>query len=77
MTGSYMDLENEAFGDVVYDKDSLCDSLKKYIVNDFEEEEKYAIKREFLLPYRDHNNSKRIYEYITSAKLGKKLSIIL
>ena len=71
--GSYMDLEKDAFGDVVHSKEELFASLEKYVARDFKEEERQKERREYLLPLRDHKNSERIYQEIKSAKLKSKL----
>lgn len=71
--GSYMDLEKDAFGDVVHSKEELFASLEKYVARDFKEEERQKERREYLLPLRDHKNSERIYREIKSAKLKSKL----
>lgn len=73
--GSYMDLEKEAFGDVVHNHQELLKSVEKYIENGFAEEECHAKRREYLLPLRDHKNSERIYKSIKEAKIGKKFSL--
>lgn len=71
--GMYMDLETEAFGDVVHSHKELMEAIRYYVDSGFEEKPAYAKKREYLLPYRDQNNSRRIYESIRGAKLPSKL----
>ena len=71
--GSYMDLEKEAFGDVVHDKEELLAALEYYVKHDFAEKDCYKERRKYLLPLRDHKNSERIYQEIKAAKLGSKL----
>lgn len=71
--GSYMDLEKDAFGDVVHSKEELFASLEKYVAQDFKEDVRQKARREYLLPLRDHKNSERIYREIKSAKLKSKL----
>lgn len=71
--GMYMDLETEGFGDVVYTRRQLLERISDYVRNGFLEKEAYAKKREYLLPYRDQDNSKRVYEEILKAKLPSKL----
>lgn len=73
--GSYVDLEKEAFGDVVHNQQELTEAIEKYVENGFQEEEVFKKRREYLLPLRDNKNSERIYQKIREAKLGKKLSI--
>ena len=70
-----MDLEKDAFGDVVHNHQELLESIEKYIENGFREEECHAKRRESLLPIRDHKNSERIYQSIKEAKIGKKFSL--
>lgn len=71
--GMYMDLETEGFGDVVYTKQDLLNTIASYIQNGFKEKECYAQKRGVLLPYRDQDNSKRVYEQIQNLHLPSKL----
>lgn len=69
MQGSYIDMEKETFGDNAKNALELVERLEHYIANDFKEKEKYQNMRDKLLPYRDHNNSKRIYEAIRGSNL--------
>lgn len=71
--GSYMDYKNDVFGDLAWTKDELIDILEEYSESDFKEKKKFAQDREYLLPYRDHDNSKRIYEHIAGADIQGKL----
>lgn len=71
--GSYMDLSTEAFGDLVVSTDQLLDKIEHYINNNFKESQLAANKRDILLPIRDQENSKRIYEAIKSCKPKSKL----
>ncbi len=73
--GSYMDIEKEAFGDVVHTLPELLNTVCKYVENGFKEEAVHAQRRAYLLPLRDHRNSERIYKCIKAAKPGKKLNI--
>ncbi len=70
--GSYIDLRSEAFGDLVMTVDELLDTICKYINNDFKEIDSAVNKRNFLLPLRDNNNSKRIYDILKNIKLKSK-----
>lgn len=71
--GTYMDMEKEAFGDVVHSHDELIQTVYDYVKNGFAEKQEYADRREYLLPYRDHDNSRRIYDQIVRADLPSKL----
>jgi CDP-glycerol glycerophosphotransferase (TagB/SpsB family) len=70
--GSYLDMETDGFGDVVTDLESLFSGISFYCKRDFREKPEFEEKRDRLLTYRDHNNSKRIYERIRSTKFGIK-----
>lgn len=72
--GSYMDLRTEAFGDLVVSTDQLLDKVEHYINNNFKENQDAIYKRDKLLPVRDQQNSKRIYEAIKSCRLESKFS---
>lgn len=71
--GSYLDYRKEVFGDLVWNEDSLIDAIEEYVKNGFKEKKEFAERRDYLLPYRDNNNSKRIYECISRAKIPGKL----
>lgn len=71
--GSYMDYKNEVFGEIAFSLDELIEKIDKTIKDDFAENEKFVRQREYLLPLRDHNNSKRIYECICKADIKGKL----
>lgn len=71
--GSYMDLRTEAFGSVVMSVNELLAGIESCVYNDFKENEDAAERREWLLPLRDHDNSKRVYEAIRDAKFDSKL----
>lgn len=72
--GMYMDMETEAFGDVVHSHEELLQAISYYVRNGFVEKQEYAARREYLLPYRDQDNSRRIYEEISKLDLPSKLS---
>lgn len=74
--GSYVDIEKDAFGDVVHTLPELLQSIRKYVENGFREEPVHAARREYLLPLRDDRNSERIYQEIKKARPGKKLDIM-
>lgn len=70
--GSYIDMRTESFGDVTDNLDGLIELMKKYEAGGFKEEEKYALMRNELLPYRDNDNSQRTYEAILKKFYPKK-----
>ncbi len=75
MQGSYVDLEKDAFGDVVRTREELTAALRKYIRNGFREDERQKERRDYLLPLRDDKNSERIYRRILEARPGRKLNL--
>lgn len=74
--GSYMDIEKDGFGDVTSNLYELISCIQYYSKNHFQEKKIFAEKREWLLPYRDNKNSKRIYEEIKERKFENKLKIL-
>lgn len=62
--GSYLDMKKELFGDCCTTQDELVALIQDYIEHDFCEKENYAAMRKDYFAYRDHNNCKRIYEFI-------------
>jgi len=66
--GSYLDFDNELFGDVAFDSDNLMKHISYYIKNEFQEKEIYAKMRWKYFSYMDQNNSKRIYEAVQNSK---------
>ena len=71
--GSYVDYRKDVFGDLAWTEEELLDTIESYVKNNFQEKPEYAKRRDTLLPYRDHNNSKRIYEAIVRAHIPSKL----
>ncbi len=71
--GSYIDLRSDGFGDFVTNVDELLNTLSSYIKNDFKEGDLARSKRNILLPVRDTENSKRVYNALKNAKLKSKL----
>ncbi len=71
--GSYMDLRTEAFGDVAATVEELLEGIERCVYNNYKENADAAARRETLLPLRDHENSRRIYEAIRAAKFDSKL----
>lgn len=62
--GSYMDMEHDLFGDRCIREDQLINAVRDYIQSDFHEKEKYKKMRKDLFAFRDHNNCRRIYDFI-------------
>lgn len=71
--GSYMNLREEAFGEVVMSIEELLEGIRHCVYNDFKECPAAGERRETLLPLRDHENSRRVYEAICGAHFGSKL----
>jgi CDP-glycerol glycerophosphotransferase (TagB/SpsB family) len=68
LTGSYLDMEKDLFGDRVFTLDSLLEQIEDYIKRDFAEKEKYGQLRLNYFKYIDANNSKRIFNSINSKR---------
>ncbi|MED3735322.1 CDP-glycerol glycerophosphotransferase family protein, partial [Virgibacillus pantothenticus] len=66
--GSYMDFDNDLFGDVAYDPNELISLIEYYISHDFKEKENYGKMRNEYFTYMDNQNSKRIFEAIENKK---------
>ncbi len=62
--GSYMDMENDLFGDRFTELPDLIESIKNNIENNFEESERAKSMRNKYFEYIDDDNSKRTYEYL-------------
>lgn len=62
--GSYLDLDNELFGDQVLDISELKNRIKYYIENNFKEKDEFKLMRNKYFKYVDQNNSKRTFEEI-------------
>ena len=68
-----MDYKKDVFGDLAWDQNQLVDLIGEYARNGFREKPEFSGRRDELLPYRDNDNSKRIYEYIANAQIPNKL----
>lgn len=66
--GSYMDMNNELYGDRIFDIKKLIDTIKEYICTDFKEKEEYALMRSIYFSYVDKNNCERTYNAIIERK---------
>ena len=64
--GSYLDMEQELFGERYTEYEKLIDGIEEYIHNGFKEKEEYTKLKDYYFEYRDNDNSKRTYEYIIS-----------
>lgn len=62
--GSYLDMENELFGDRYTKLEDVIESIKRNIQNDFKESERAVSMRDKYFKYIDSDNSKRTYEYL-------------
>lgn len=66
--GGYMDMENELYGDRIFDMDKLVATIKDYISRDFKEKEQYGSMRSVYFSHVDKNNSARVYNAIKQRK---------
>ena len=62
--GSYLDMENELFGERYTELDDVIDGIERAIENGFEESERAREMRPKYFKYIDSDNSKRTYEYL-------------
>jgi len=62
--GSYLDINEDIFGDQTDSKYTLIDLIKLYIENDFQAKEKYKKAKQSFFKYSDQSNCKRIYQEI-------------
>lgn len=62
--GSYLDMENELFGERYTELDDVIDGIERAIENGFEESERARGMRPKYFKYIDSDNSKRTYEYL-------------
>ena len=66
-------LDGHALLDLHAEVGQLVDLIGEYARNGFREKPEFAGRRDELLPYRDNDNSRRIYEYIANAQIPDKL----
>lgn len=64
--GSYLDMEQELFGERYTKYEDLLLGIEKQIKNNFTEDPKYKDLRDYYFAYIDNDNSKRTYQYISS-----------
>lgn len=62
--GSYMNMEQELFGERYIDYNELIDGIQECVNSGFEQKEDYIKLADYYFEYRDNDNSKRTYEYI-------------
>lgn len=60
----YFSYDKMGFGDVIKDENSLIKKIEYYINNNCSMEEKYQERVTTFFKYNDHNNSKRVYDWI-------------
>lgn len=66
--GSYLDMENELFGDRVFKLDELIGIMEEYVSINFKEKEKFADMRSKYFSHVDKNNCERTYKVIMAKK---------
>lgn len=69
ITGSYVDMEKELFGDRVFECESLVDKINEYINNSFKVKSEFMINRDNYFKYIDKNNCERVYNEIKNSKV--------
>lgn len=74
--GSYLDMENELFGDKAMNPTELIQYIKNYVNTDFKHPEKFVKMRKKYFSYVDNKNCERTYKeiYRRRKKLYKVLS---
>lgn len=60
----YLNFEEEGYGEVVYDEDTLIEVLSTYFENEFNIKKKYSDRIDESFSFRDNKNSERIFEAI-------------
>lgn len=66
--GGYMDMDNELYGDRIFDISNLIATIKEYISRDFKEKDKYASMRNVYFSHVDKSNCERTYNTIIERK---------
>lgn len=66
--GSYMDMNNELYGDRIFDVDKLITAIKEYISRDFKEKDRYGSMRSIYFSHVDKGNCERTYNAIIERK---------
>ena len=62
--GSYINMENDLFGNRSTTEDALLNDVEYFANNGFVENEKDRLAAPKYFEYRDNNNSKRIYDFL-------------
>src|SRR5699024_5658936 len=70
LTGSYIDIKENLFGNSSDTLDELIEQVQSVIKNGFLPEEKFELLRKENFAFTDLNNSKRIFEEILRSNLG-------
>lgn len=71
LTGSYIDIKENLFGNSINSIDELIVQVQNIIQNNFLPERKFELLRENNFSFTDVNNSKRIFEEISKSGLGE------
>lgn len=64
VNGSYLDMESELFGERCTTQEELVSLICRYAEDHLHEDPGYAAMRKTYFAYQDHDNCKRIYEFI-------------
>lgn len=64
----YFEYEEDGFGEVAYDIETLINLMKEYIDTDCKLKERYLKRINETFPYSDRNNSQRVYDAICDLK---------
>lgn len=64
----YFDFENDGFGPVFDNSESIVNSIIEYIENDYKIQDRYLSKMKSFFELHDNNNCKRIYNAIKNLK---------
>lgn len=62
--GSYIDMENDIFGDKAMTANELISLIDDYATNEFKEKQEYMDMRNKYFKYVDNNNCERVYQAI-------------
>src|SRR5699024_5823198 len=61
---SHLDLDNDLPGEIVFNEDTLLDSLQEFLQNDLQMKQEFIKRSNKFIKYRDQDSSKRIYQVI-------------
>lgn len=62
--GSYVDMENDLFGERYTEYEDLIEGIEQYVDNGFKIKKEDLDEIDYYFAFRDNDNSKRTYEYI-------------